>query len=154
MWTPWLFLVIVVKNKQCHLLIESIATILNLKIKHWHIHLHLSVAFIQSDLQCIQAIHLSCQYVCSLGIKPTIFALLTQCSNHWATGTLYIYIYIYTHTYTHTQCTVHFCFCVFLFRRERTADPTGSAWGCWEIYLPGCEWSWRGQNALWPGGVG
>ncbi len=23
-----------------------------------------------------------------LGIKPTLFALLTQCSNHWATGTL------------------------------------------------------------------
>ncbi len=23
-----------------------------------------------------------------LGIKPTTFALLTQCSNHWATGTL------------------------------------------------------------------
>ncbi len=30
-----------------------------------------------------------CQYMCSLGIKPTTFALLTQCSNHWATGTLY-----------------------------------------------------------------
>ncbi len=24
----------------------------------------------------------------SLGIEPTTFALLTQCSNHWATGTL------------------------------------------------------------------
>ncbi len=23
-----------------------------------------------------------CQYVCSLGIEPTTFALLTQCSNH------------------------------------------------------------------------
>ncbi len=49
--------------------------------------LHLADAFIQSDLQCIQAIHLYCQYVCSLGIEPTTFALLTQCSNHWATGT-------------------------------------------------------------------
>ncbi len=28
-----------------------------------------------------------CQYVCSLGIEPTTFALLAQCSNHWATGT-------------------------------------------------------------------
>ncbi len=28
------------------------------------------------------------QYMCSLGIEPTTFALLTQCSNHWATGTL------------------------------------------------------------------
>ncbi len=43
---------------------------------------HLTDAFIQSDLQCIQAIHLYCQYVCSLGIEPTTFALLTQCSNH------------------------------------------------------------------------
>ncbi len=30
-----------------------------------------------------------CQYMCSLGIEPTTFALLTQCSNHWATGTDY-----------------------------------------------------------------
>ncbi len=35
----------------------------------------------------IQAIHLYCQYMCSLGIEPTTFALLKQCSNHWATGT-------------------------------------------------------------------
>ncbi len=49
--------------------------------------IHLADAFIQSDLQCIQAIHLYCQYVCSLGIEPRAFALLTQCSNHWATGT-------------------------------------------------------------------
>ncbi len=28
-----------------------------------------------------------CQYVCSLGIEPTTFTMLTQCSNHWATGT-------------------------------------------------------------------
>ncbi len=50
--------------------------------------MHLADAFIQSDLQCIQAIHLFCQYVYSLGIEPTTFALLTQCSNHWATETL------------------------------------------------------------------
>ncbi len=42
--------------------------------------MHLSDAFIQSDLQCIQAIRLCCQYVCSLGIEPRIFVLLTQCS--------------------------------------------------------------------------
>ncbi len=41
---------------------------------------HLADAFIQSDLQCIQAIHLYCQCVCYLGIEPTTFALLTQCS--------------------------------------------------------------------------
>ncbi len=40
---------------------------------------HLADAFIQSDLQWIQAIHF-CHYVCSLGIEPTTFALLTQCS--------------------------------------------------------------------------
>ncbi len=33
-------------------------------------HLHLPDDFIQSDLQCIQAIHFF-QYVCSLGIEPT-----------------------------------------------------------------------------------
>ncbi len=36
-------------------------------------------AFIQSDLRCIQVIHLYCQYMCFLGIEPTTFALLTQC---------------------------------------------------------------------------
>ncbi len=41
--------------------------------------MHLADAFIQSDLQCIQAIYF-CQYVCSLGIEPTTFALLRQCS--------------------------------------------------------------------------
>ncbi len=35
--------------------------------------MHLADAFIQSDLQCIQAIHFFCQYVCSLGIEPTTF---------------------------------------------------------------------------------
>ncbi len=39
----------------------------------------LADAFIQSDLQYIQAIHF-CQHVCSLGIEPTTFALLTQYS--------------------------------------------------------------------------
>ncbi len=50
-----------------------------------------------------------CQYMCSLGIKPTTFALLTQCSNHWATGTWYtinnsaviniiiLFIYLFLH---------------------------------------------------------
>ncbi len=41
-----------------------------------YIKIHLPDAFIQSDLQCIQTIHLYCQYVCSLGIEPTTFALL------------------------------------------------------------------------------
>ncbi len=37
--------------------------------------MHLADAFMQSNLQCI-----FCQYVCSLGIEPTIFALQMQCS--------------------------------------------------------------------------
>ncbi len=37
------------------------------------IFMHLSHAFIQSDLQCIQAIHVLSVYVCSLGIEPTTF---------------------------------------------------------------------------------
>ncbi len=44
--------------------------------------MHLADAFIQSDLQYIQVIHFHLgHYVCSLGIEPTTFALLTQCSN-------------------------------------------------------------------------
>ncbi len=44
--------------------------------------LYLADAFIQSDLQGIQTIHFfeSVCDVCSLGIEPTTFALLTQCS--------------------------------------------------------------------------
>ncbi len=58
--------------------------------------LHLADAFIQSDLQSysltdymdyIQSIHFKFFVsMCSLGIEPKTFALLTQCSNHWATG--------------------------------------------------------------------
>ncbi len=49
-------------------------------LKHILTNLHLSDAFIQSDLQYIQAIHMYCQYVCSLGIEPTTFVLQMQCS--------------------------------------------------------------------------
>ncbi len=35
--------------------------------------------------------------MCSLGIEPTTFALLTQCSNHWATGTLNYIAVTYRH---------------------------------------------------------
>ncbi len=42
--------------------------------------MQLADTFIQSDLQCIQAFTYFCEYVCSLRIEPTIFALLTQCS--------------------------------------------------------------------------
>ncbi len=52
--------------------------------------MHLADAFIQSDLQGIQAICLLSYvefpllYVCSLGIEPMTFALLMKCST---TGT-------------------------------------------------------------------
>ncbi len=48
--------------------------------------MHLADAFIQSDL-------LYCQYVCSLGIESTTFALLTQCSTtelQEHCGTIYV----------------------------------------------------------------
>ncbi len=61
---------------------ESVAKIFFFMTMTIYLNLHLSDAFIQSNLQCIQAIHFYCQYVCSLGIEPTTFALLTQCSNH------------------------------------------------------------------------
>ncbi len=35
--------------------------------------MHLADTFIQSDLQCIQVIHLFDQYACSLGIEHTTF---------------------------------------------------------------------------------
>ncbi len=50
--------------------------------------MHSADAFIQSDLQCIQAIQLYIchQYMCSLGIKPTHFVLMLMQSS--TTGTL------------------------------------------------------------------
>ncbi len=51
-----------------------------------YIFMHLADAFIQSDLQCIQAIHF-CQYVCSLGIEPTTYCATNTILYHWATGT-------------------------------------------------------------------
>ncbi len=52
--------------------------------------MHLADTFIQSDLQCIQVIHLFYQYVCSLGIEPTTFCAANTMLYHWATGTLYM----------------------------------------------------------------
>ncbi len=47
----------------------------------FHLHLHLSDAFIQSDLQCIQGIHLSFISMCvPWESNPQPFELLTQCS--------------------------------------------------------------------------
>ncbi len=59
--------------------IEKIICLIGFTNPAWchDLHLHLADAFIQSDLKII---HFFCQYVCSLGIEPTTFALLTQCS--------------------------------------------------------------------------
>ncbi len=42
--------------------------------------MYLADAFIQSDLHAFR-LYIFSQYMCSLGIEPTTFALLTQCSN-------------------------------------------------------------------------
>ncbi len=57
-------------------------------------YLHLADAFIQSDLQCIQATHFD-QYVCSLGIEPTTFCVANAMRYHWATWT-HSYMQIWT----------------------------------------------------------
>ncbi len=46
---------------------------------------HLADAFIQSDLQCIQAIYFYIGTVCSLGIEPTTFlhSSTTEPQEHW-----------------------------------------------------------------------
>ncbi len=78
----------------------------------YYIFMHLADAFIQSDLQCIQAIHIFNQYVCSLGIEPTTFCAANTMLYHWATGTpwilllatrilllLYFYFFLFFLTY-------------------------------------------------------
>ncbi len=48
--------------------------------------MHLADAFIQSDLQCIQVIHLYCQYVFP-GIRTHNLCAANTMLYHWATGT-------------------------------------------------------------------
>ncbi len=55
--------------------------------------MHLADAFIQSDLQYIQAIHFFYQYVCSLGIEPMTFCAANAMLYHWATGTLFYFLH-------------------------------------------------------------
>ncbi len=61
------------------LLLVLLNVVIEAKTKH---NIHLADAFIQSNLQCIQSINIFFVSMCSLGIEPTTFALLTQCSNH------------------------------------------------------------------------
>ncbi len=53
---------------------------------HTFTFMHLADAFVQSDLQYIQAINVLS--VCSLGIEPTTFCAANTMLYHWATGTL------------------------------------------------------------------
>ncbi len=69
-----------------------------------HLHftcMHLADAFIQATSGYTSFFFFFCQYMCSLGIEPTTFALLTQCSNHWATGTLLRRYYAVVHSTAH-----------------------------------------------------
>ncbi len=50
--------------------------------------MHLGDTFIQSDFQCIQAIHFF-QYVCSLGIERMTLCAANAMLYHGDTGTLY-----------------------------------------------------------------
>ncbi len=52
---------------------------------HYIIFKHLADAFIQSDLQCIQAILFF--FMCSLDIEPTTFCTAKAMLYRWATGT-------------------------------------------------------------------
>ncbi len=51
----------------------------------WFTFMHLADAFIQSDLQCIQAIHF--MSVCVFPGKHTTFCTANAMLYHWATGT-------------------------------------------------------------------
>ncbi len=56
-------------------------------ILHFYIFMHFNRRFYPKRLT-VHSGYTCYLYVCSLGIEPTTFALLTQCSNHWATGTV------------------------------------------------------------------
>ncbi len=65
----------------------------------WFTFMYLSDAFIQSDLQCIQAIHLYCQYVCSLVIETHNLCATTTELYHWATETILDNVYLIIKVY-------------------------------------------------------
>ncbi len=61
-----------------------------------HTHTHeFSKRFYPKRLTLHSGYTFFCQYVCSLGIEPTTFALLTQCS----TTEPQEHMYVYTHTH-------------------------------------------------------
>ncbi len=67
------------QKSQYHLTLD--VTVNNKLKRNKHLHLHLSDAFIQSDLHCIQVtVSTFYQLLLSLGIEPMILALLAPCS--------------------------------------------------------------------------
>ncbi len=70
----------------------------NLLVSEWRCFTftHLADTFIQSDLQCIQAIHFFISMCVSWELNPQHFALLTQCY-HWATGTQFYLLHTEVH---------------------------------------------------------
>ncbi len=70
-------------EQRAKIIFLSVGQCFRMQILHWIFHfiylfMHLADAFIQSDL--VHSGYSFFQYVCSLGIEPTTFALLTQCS--------------------------------------------------------------------------
>ncbi len=65
--------------------------VVGVKLKQWFLHFYIYIYAFSRRFYPKRLTGYTffcfCQYMCSLGIKPTTFALLTQCSNHWATGT-------------------------------------------------------------------
>ncbi len=83
--------------------------------------MHLADAFIQSDLQCIQAIHLFYyQYACSLVSEPTTFCAANVMLNH---SDIYCHFHIctcFTLICMHVWCfSIHY----FLFKQELSLKP-------------------------------
>ncbi len=85
--------------------LRNVVNLLSFKLTTWtcfifsiitFTFMHLADAFIQSDLQCSQAIH-SFISMCSLGIEPTTFCAANAMLYHWATG-------LYHRPYEMWQC--------------------------------------------------
>ncbi len=68
-----------ISKKYCWFIILNYCILVK---NHWCIYIY---AFIRCFYPKRLKLYIFC--MCSLGIEPTTFALLTQCSNHWATGT-------------------------------------------------------------------
>ncbi len=76
--------------------------------------MYLAEAFIQSNLQCIQAIHFFYQYVCCLGIEPTTFCDANTMLYHWTTGIQpsSSSSLVQSHRYFGVLCTVIHYYCI------------------------------------------